>query len=513
MGLLGKLFGGGTELSVALSSPNVIAGGVVAGKITVTGGKKPLTMTSLTVSVVFVNVTSSGDSPIPKIELRQLTQTTVVANQALPPGSTQSFDFTAQLPEGLDADGKYKVIARADIPGVKDPSAEADFKVITPGAKRGLLGGLLGGNSESDLLGRYPGLLSHEEDEQFTALCELRGDAYGEKASKLVGIAPWLLRFVKTGPEDLRDEALETWATILNGRARPSDIKELEALALDSADLSRDLRRALVGATVKFADEGAGPLLQRLAQDPDPDIREQVARSLYLDADDDLPSRYQLVAALTSDPDVSVRRAAASALAPFTADPTAMQRAVEIASSDPSPDVRAEALEAIALSHYHGMLELVVSAYQAHLQSPSSEVRKAIAGRLSTLPADPRVGAMVQALLGDRSSEVRKHMAWSGVNMSDHPQLAPLFRHVAEHDADDEVRAEAVYGMRGFLAPADAVAFARARLAADPTERMAWTALSVARSSDDDPAGRAFLQELTRSPFAEVARNARDALS
>lgn len=512
MGLLGKLFGGGTELTVTLSSTNVIAGGVVAGKVTVTGGKKPLTMTSLVVTVAYVQVTQSSDSPLPRIELRQLTQTTVVANQALPPGSTQSFDFTAQLPDGLDADGKYKVLASADIPGVKDPSAEADFKVITPGAKRGLLGGLIGGNSESDILGRFPGLLSQEEDEQFTALCELRGEAYGEKASKLVAIAPWLLRFVKTGPEDLRDEALETWATILNGRARPSDIQELEALALGGQDLGRDLRRALVTAVTKFADEGAGPLLQRLAQDPDPDIREQVARSLYLDADAGLPGRYQLVLALTADPEVTVRRVAASALGVFSDNPAAMQRAVELAGTDPSPNVRAEALEAIGLAHYHGMLEMVLSTYHAHLSSPSSDVRKAIAGRLAMLPPDPRIGPMVQALLNDRSSDVRKHMAWSGVNMSDHPSLAPMFQYVAERDADDDVRAEAVYGMRGFLSPAEAVAFARARFNADHTERMAWSVLSVARSTDDDPAGKALLSELSRCQFADVASSAREAL-
>jgi HEAT repeat protein len=511
MGLLGKLFGGGTELEVSLSSSNVIAGGVVAGKVTVTGGKKPLTMTSLNVSVVFVHVTTTNDSPLPKIELRQLVATTVVANQALPPGKAQAFDFTAQLPDGLDPKGSYKVIARADIPGVKDPSAEADFKVITPGAKRGILGALMG-NSESDVLARYPGLLSHEEDEIFSALCELRGDAYGDGASKLVAIAPWLLRFVKTGPEDLRDEALETWATLLNGRARASDIKELEALALDARELGRDLRRALVTAVTKFADEGAGALLQRLAADQDPEIREQVARSLYLDADENLPGRFEMVAALTRDGDVSVRRAAASALAPFTDNPTAMQLGVEIANNDPSPDVRAEALEAIALSHYHGMLELVLGTYHAHLASPSSEVRKAIAGRLSALPADPRVAALVQALLGDSSSEVRKRMAWSGVNMSDHPALAPMFQHVAERDGDDEVRAEAVYGMRGFLEPAQAIAYARARLAADPTERMAWSVLSVARSHDDEPSARAFLGELARSPFSDVASSAREAL-
>jgi HEAT repeat protein len=139
-------------------------------------------------------------------------------------------------------------------------------------------------------------------------------------------------------------------------------------------------------------------------------------------------------------------------------------------------------------------------------------VRKAIAGRLSSLPADPRVAALVQALLGDSSSEVRKRMAWSGVNMSDHPALAPMFQQVAERDGDDEVRAEAVYGMRGFLEPAQAISYARARLASDPTERMAWSVLSVARSHDDEPSARAFLGELARSPFSDVASSAREAL-
>ncbi len=513
MGLLGKLFGGGTELAVALNSPNVIAGGVVAGKLTVTGGKKPLTMTSLVVSVVYVHVTQSSDSPLPKIELRQLTQTTVVANRALPPGQAQTFEFTAQLPEGLDADGKYKVIARADIPGVKDPSAEADFKVISPGAKRGGLMGALLGNREEDILARYPGLLSTDEDELFSALLELRGDSYNEDGKKLVAIAPWLLRFVQTGPQDLRDEALETWATLLNNRARPSDIKELEALAADMASFGRDLRRAIVIAATKFADEGAAPLLQRFARDANADVRETVARSLYLEADAELPGRYEMVVALTQDPENDVRKLAASALAAFTDNPDAMQRAVDIANSDPSPEVRAEALEAIALSHYNGMLELVLQAYYAHVGAQSSEIRKAIAGRLSSLPADPRVARLVQALLQDPSSEVRRRMAWSGVNMSDHPDLAPMYRHVAENDPDDEVRSEAVYGMRGFLAPAEAVAYARARLAADPTERMAWTALRVAQSSDEAPSSHALIAELARSPFRDVADSARSSLS
>jgi hypothetical protein len=189
-----------------------------------------------------------------------------------------------------------------------------------------------------------------------------------------------------------------------------------------------------------------------------------------------------------------------------------MKLAVELAAKDPSADVRAEAVEAVGSAHYHGMLELVISTYQAHVASPSPEVRKAIAGRVASLPADERVGPLVKTLLADRSTDVRKRMAWFGVNMSDHPHLAPLFRQIAENDPDDDVRAEAVYGMRGFLSPADTVAYARARLAADPTERMAWSVLSVARSHDDEPAGKALLGELAKSQWADVSSSARDAL-
>ena len=511
MGLMGKLFGGGTELSISLNSTNVIAGGVVAGKVTVSGGKKPLTMTSVVVTVFYVNVTA-GDGPLPSVDLRKLSEATVAANQPLPAGKQLSYEFSVQIPDGLDPNGSYKVIATADIPGVKDPKSEADFKVITPGNKRGAVMGAIFGANEEEILGRYPGLLDNDESEQFSALCELRGDAYGENASKLVGIAPWLLRYAKSGPEDLRDEALETWATILNNRARPSDIAELEAFA-GGGDLSNDLRRAVVAAATKFADEGAAPLLTRFAKDPDADVREHVARCLHYEADDGLPGRLELIVSLTRDADVSVRRAAASALGAFTDNQGAMQLAVELAGRDPSPDVQAEALEAIAFSHYHGMLDLVIAAYQRHLSSPHADVRKAIAGRIGSLPPDPRINGLVEALLVDRSAEVRKRMAWYGVNMSDHPHLAPLFRRVAETDADDDVRAEAVYGLRGFLSPKDAIAFASERLVKDPTERMAWTAINVARACDEEKRdSKALLTDVSKCQFADPASQARDEL-
>lgn len=510
MGLLGKLFGGGTDLSLTLQSTNVIVGGTVAGKVAVTGGKKPLTMTSLVVRVFYVHVTARDDSPLPNIDLRQIAEIMVVANQPLSPGKVHSYDFAVQLPDGLDPKGRYKVVAAADIPGVKDPSADAELKIVAPGARRGGLLGKIFGTSEQELLGRYPGLLSQDEDEQFSALCELRSDAYGDDAKQLVGLASFLLRFVKTGPVELRDEALETWATLLNNRTRPSDIAELNALADEL--LPPDVRKALVSAATMFADEGAAPLLARLARDPDPEIREQVAHSLHTDADDDLPGRLELVVGLTRDPDVAVRRSAAATLTVFGEDSQAMALAVELAGRDPSPEVRAAAIASLASAQYHGMLDLVLSTYEANVASPSSEVRQAIARSVGWLPADGRVARLVHTLLRDSSAEVRRSMAWQGCNMSEHTELAPLFRHVAENDPDDSVRADGLYGMRGFLAEGDVIAYARQRLAQDPSQRMAWTVLSIAQEHREDFDGRQLLTDLTHSQYADVASSARSAL-
>ena len=97
---------------------------------------------------------------MPKIEMQQLLDNTVVSNQDLPPASNNKFQFNFAVPTGTDPAGTYKVIATADIPGVKDPSADQDLKVISPnsaGANPGLFGGLFkGAPKEDEIFARFP---------------------------------------------------------------------------------------------------------------------------------------------------------------------------------------------------------------------------------------------------------------------------------------------------------------------------------------------------------------------
>ena len=47
MGLLSKMFGGGTEVEVHLDATQVPVGGILSGRATVRGGKKDLQLTAL----------------------------------------------------------------------------------------------------------------------------------------------------------------------------------------------------------------------------------------------------------------------------------------------------------------------------------------------------------------------------------------------------------------------------------------------------------------------------------
>lgn len=513
MGLLNKLFGGGTQLEMKLDLDKVPPGGTVAGTLTLTGGKKALKLTALKVDIVMILVETKDGSAMPSIDVRVLSSNIVAQDRDLAPGSHNKFEFRHKLPEDLKPEATYKVMASADIPGVKDPSAEAALTVIGGRSTFGAIKSALGGSaSETDILGQFPGLTSHDTDELESALSDLQCEAY-DRDNNFTGVHGFLLKLVENHREDsVRQAALAAWGTVLDNRAKPDHIRALTALA--GRDLPDDLMQELVSVAAKFAEEGAMPLVQQLSRHASPEVRARLATAMYLDADAELPGRRELILALCGDADVSVRAAAFGACASLVEDPQLVRWVAGCAAQEPSPEVQRACLSAIALGANYGSTDLLFATYLDHAQRNSNaSVRAEIASSLHWLPADPRLTQIVAALFADPSSDVRQAMAWQGNNMSEHPELRDYFVHAATNDPDESVRADALRGVHNFFTLPETVAFLRQRLAQDRNESAYWAALNAVEGHMPAKEAKALLQELTRAPFSSVASRAREVLA
>lgn len=514
MGLLDRLFGGGTKLELRLDMDKLPPGGTVAGTVSLSGGKKPLRLAELKVELVCVRVVTREGQALPSVNLQVLTSDVLAGDRELAPGSLHKFGFRHKLPDDLKPDATYKVMARADIPGVKDPGADVALTIIsTDRSAFSLVKSRLGlADSEDEVLGRYPGLTSRDEHELRRALHELQRDAY-DRDNNFTGAHAFLLRLVESHTSgDVRRAALAAWGTVLDDRARPEHIRALETLA--ARDLPADLMEEVVSVAAKFAEEGALPLVQRLAHHPQPAVRERLAACLHLDADRDLPGRRDLILALCRDGDASVRAAAYAACASLVEDLEVARHVAAHAAHDPSPAVQKACIASIALAYHHGGADLVFATYLAHARhNPHASVRQEVAESLHWLPVDPRLTELVALLLQDGDSEVRRAMAWQSCNMGDHPELRDLFLAAATGDPDAEVRADALRGVDKFMSLPDAVAFLRQRLAVDRNDRACWAALGAVEGHMPDEHARGLLQEIAAGPLASPAERAREILS
>jgi hypothetical protein len=514
MGLLDSLFGGGTKLDLRLDTTSIPEGGTLSGTVTLSGGKKPLTITAIQVKLAYVQVTSVPGSSMPKIDMKYLLDNTIVSNMSLPPASLQKHDFSFAVPKGTDPKGTYKVIASADIPGVKDPSANVDLKVIAAYAGSGGPGGLLGlvmgdKHSEEQVLGQFPKLMSADEDDLCDGLHELQCEAYSAD-NNFVKIEGFLSKKMSSGSVRVRESALAAWSVVMNNRAKPEHIKTLEAL-VDRRDNSSEMMRQVVVAAARLAEEGGLPLVRRLMKHENPDVRAHMATHLWLDADDALTEKKDLLKELTTDTDVSVRAAAYKAMSTFSSDAAIMKSVAATSFSDVSPDVQRACVAAMSLAHHHGMADLVLDTYVKHTKNPHSAVRMELADCTHWLPVDARTTHIVGALLTDTNVEVRRKAAWQCCNMSDHPELTSLYTD-ALRDSDDEVRANVVSGAARMMPSGYALALARRHLQSDPTEKMGWACYNLA-AYNEEPGYADFLKELTKAPFASVAQAARERLS
>jgi len=503
MGLLDKMFGGGTGVELQLDATQVPVGGMLSGRIVARGGKKDLQITGLEVRLLYVCVTAKDDSPIPNIDTRILVNHTVTANQALPAGAEQTYSFQIQIPGGTNPTAhntSYKVTAVADIPGVKDPSSTVDLKVVDSD----------GTASFDEIYSRWPALRGGAERPLVSALWDFNSQVYSERDA-LVTAEPLLANLIRTHGGEVRRVAIQTWANLLDGKVRKEHLRLLGELV--NGDLDIETTKAVVEAAAKFADEGGLEYVQGFGRHRDPEVRRELAQSLRFGAADKFPGKRDLVLALCQDGDAAVREAAFGALSDFRNDTAFMQMCAAQIDRDPSPEVQAACIGALCFGHHHGMGELTFQVYERHLGNPHERVRKAIAEEVHWLGEGnrQRVGQIVHRLLSDPAEEVRRAMAWQFRNLEKFPELAPMLRHVIDNDPSHEVRKDALGALATVVPVPEAVAFYRQRLQQVPSEETAWGVLDGVRWKDD-PAAKQLLAELANSQFASVARSARDAM-
>ncbi len=512
MGLLSKLFGGGTKLALRLDATQAPAGGMLSGTLTLSGGKKDLTLTSLQVRLVYILVRSSEGSSLPEIKTEVLNEQTLAEGQSLAGGSSHDFEFSFELPSDLDPSGDgvtYKVMAVADIPKVADPKADATFTVVE-GA-----GMDLDTLTLEDVYARWPGLRSDDDDVLCDELREVMLACYEERDGLQV-VEPLLAKLIRSsGSMEVKTQAIDTWGNLLDGHVRKEHIAFLGELVHSfNSGTDSSFRCEVITAVAKFADEGALSLIKELAKSADAEIREEVASQLRFAASDTFRGKLAVLESMADDDSAKVRASVFGAFSDFRDKKKIMRRVAERIDTDPSDEVQAACIGTLTFLHDEGLGELMQSTYTKHLKNPHPLVRKEIAQNLQTFPESEAgiVAQLAKHLLADQDAEVRRATAWNFVNLSDFPTLAPLVRAAAENDPDAKVRGDALYGMQSIVPVAELLPYYSQRLAADPTEEAAWGVIGGLRDHSETSEAQAILRQLCSSPFSRVVEAAREEL-
>ncbi len=513
MGLLDSMFGGGTNLALTLDTTISSPGSVVGGRVVLGGGQKPLRLTELKVSLLYVRVQSREGQSLPDIDAREVAHQIVAAGGDIPPGSQQSFAFRITVPGDLPPSAhnvSYTVVATADIPSVKDPSAKADLKVVEASKNANHRLPL------HEIDARFPNLRSQDEDALCDALRDFFLACYSEGA-QLMEAEQLIAWYIQNGTVRVRRAALEAWANLVDNRVQPQHLQTLYVVAntaLTSALDDETFDQVIIAAT-KFAEEGALPLVQQLAQHPSADVREKVASNLRFNAAEKFNGKRELLVQLAQDQVAAVRKSAVSALSCFRDDQQLMYWVANMADADPDPAVQAECISTLSLVHHSGMGELALAVYEKHAQSPHAKVRSTIAEQLSWQPQNAlqRVWGLAQRLAQDPDEDVRRSLAFQFCNMEKMPQLLPIAQHMAQQDPSADVRREALGSMASLMPPQQAAALYWQLFSQARSEDDVWPLVRGLRHHRDHHDVKRVLTQIGQSPFASAADAAREALS
>ncbi|MBI5515123.1 MAG: HEAT repeat domain-containing protein [Deltaproteobacteria bacterium] len=495
---------------MALDRPQGSPGGVVGGTVQLTGGKKALRLTGLKVHMLYVSVQSSDDGGLPKIDTRIIGEQVLAAGVELPPGSTQTFTFRVVVPPDTRPSAhnvSYRLQAIADIPGVKDPSAEQDFAVVPADrdANRTLPLG--------EVLARFPGLQARDEDTLCQALESLNLECYSN-GGQFLECEPLLSQLLRGGNVRVRRTALRTWASLVDNRVQPQHLQSLYGVA-NVPGLDQDTFDEVIAAACRFAEEGAFAMVQQLAASQDPRVRKVTAEGLRFHAAARFQGKRELLLQLVGDPDPLVRAAAVGAFGDFRDDAQVVYGVAGLLERDAHPEVGAACIAMLSLAHHHGYGEVTLGVFEKHVGHPQERVREAIAENLYAQPESQvqRVGALVQRLAQDPSERVRRSMAFQFVNLERFPALQPLVQWVADNDPSEEVRTEALRGMARITAVPHLLRYYQHKLSQSPRTEVLYAVIGGLREHYRVREAQQLLTQLGQHPDPDVANAARDALS
>ena len=516
MGILDRLFGGGTKLTLTLDSQRVIEGGTFGGVVELDGGRRAHPITSLRVSLLRIAVRSKEGSALPEVETQTLVDANLAANQELPAGQKQRYAFRINLPPEAtptEQEMGYQVNVRADIPGVKDPSQSIELRIMAREDCRGLA------LDETAIRERWPGLSSDNETLIITALRGMLAASYSE-AERMIAAEPLIAKHIHAGSPELRAQALNTWSNLLNGRARKEHIATLAALSKD-ANLPSALFDQLIVAAARFAEEGALSIFEGFLRSKEANVRRRAVQALRSHSDE-FYGKKSLILEMAQDADPGVRAEAVASLPPYLAETRVFDLLQSALEKDADPKVREAAAGALALGYHHYAPKLILDIYEKHLQSPNEGLRAQIAQSLSGFPAAElgRTRRMIEALLQDPSIRVREIMAFqlSHLGLEDASprfrELAPLAQRVAESDPSAEVRKNALAALAHLMEPDEAVDYYLERVQSATSEAELYAMVNgvLYDRAKSSPQAKALIEAVARSPQANVAQYAGELL-
>jgi len=508
-----SMFGiGGCSMEVELDANQVPVGGVLAGRCKVIGADKEYPLTSVNVRLLYVSVQSNEDSAIPDIDTKILVDNVLATNEVIAANGTREYDFTIQIPGGTEPTAhnvSYSVLVTADIPGLKDPQAKTELKVVEPeeGAQATDL---------ASLYSRWPALNGTAERPLMDALRDLRYSHQDwNDDNNFSGAEPVVAKFLRHESADVRSTALETWSHLIGDEATPDNIRTLQGAikAADEGGSDDDLRVVQEGveAAARFAKAGGVSILEVYAKHDNPKVRKKVAQSIGWHAND-VGKALIVLQSMMNDPEMSVLTDVVSGLSNFTGNGVIFEKMTEMALNPDTPlALRREV--ANCLSRGWEFYDIVWPGVKHLAGDADPQVRRSISHNLSNFMKRDDAADVVRPLFGDDDVEVRRAIAqqvrWFPSKSMD--EWRPVLEEMATGDADRQVQANAVRSLVNGFEPEQVAEHYGSWLAKGPSEESQQT-IGHDIMYDKNPVYQPLLEQLKGSEYPSVAEDAQRGL-